>query len=230
VAATGATVAVTLAAVSPEDRALAVAVRGLMVAVPAAVGLYALHRGQADRFARLLIATALLLSVTTLAQSSDALLHGIGRVSVWVVEALIVYLLLGFPFGRLTARVDRILFGAIVAVDGLLYLPTALAIAHFPEPSPWDRCGERCPRNPFAVTSEPAFVDSLVRPAREVLTVLVFLAVAVVLADRLRRARPLERRTLVPVVGAAGIRVVAIAAYFIARDNGPLSLAAEALG
>ena len=49
--------------------------------------------------------------------------------------------------------------------------------------------------------SEPAFVEDVVRPLREVLTVALFAAVAVRLAQRIRGATQLTRRTLAPVLG-----------------------------
>ena len=56
--------------------------------------------------------------------------------SVWVVEPLIVYLLLAFPFGRLAGRAERVVFQAAVAVAAVLYLAPTLLTARFPEPVP----------------------------------------------------------------------------------------------
>ena len=49
-------------------------------------------------------------------------------------------------------------------------------------------------------------VDSLVRPVREVLTVLLFVAVTLRLTQRIRRASPPMRRTLTPLLVVAAIR------------------------
>ena len=65
----------------------------------------------------------------------------------------------------------------------------------------------------------PAFVADLVRPLREVLSALVFLGVAVILAQRTYRAGPLLRRMLVPVLAMAIFRGVALAAYDAARGS-----------
>ena len=60
---------------------------------------------------------------------------------------------------------------------------------HYPEPAPWSTCGIDCPPNAFAIGhTTPAFVEDVVRPLREVLSALVFLAVAVILAQRTYRA------------------------------------------
>ena len=48
-------------------------------------------------------------------------------------------------------------------------------------------CSAGCPDNPFMVlASEPAFLDDVLRPLREVITVLLFAAVGVRLVLRLR--------------------------------------------
>jgi hypothetical protein len=49
---------------------------------------------------------------------------------------------------------------ATVLLVGLLYLPTALVVQHYPEPVPWSTCGTDCPPNAFAIThTTPAFVE-----------------------------------------------------------------------
>jgi signal transduction histidine kinase len=224
-----ATVGFTLAAAPPGDRALAAVVRGLIVAVPAGVGHAALRRRPGDRFALLLLASVLLQSLTTAAVSDDSVPYSIGRIAVWLVEPVLVYLLLAFPSGRLMSSSDRVAFGAVVAVDALLYLPTAFVVDHFPEPSPWGTCGTACPPNAFAFAAEPAFVGDVVQPLREGLTVVVFLAVAAVIAGRMLRSAPLGRRALAPVLATATIRMVALAAYDVARGGGQPSALPERL-
>ena len=46
----------------------------------------------------------------SLAESDDATLYSVGRVAVWLVDPALIYLMLAFPCGRLTARADRRLF------------------------------------------------------------------------------------------------------------------------
>jgi signal transduction histidine kinase len=219
-----ATVAFALAASPPGRRLEAAVVHALMVAVPAGVAVAVLRRRPGDRFALLLLAAAMLLSITTLAVSDDGVLYSLGRTTVWLVEPMLVYLLLAFPSGRLTAGVDRAVFGAILLVAGLLYLPTILVVAHFPEPAPWTTCDVSCPANAFALTSsEPAIVEDVVRPLREALTVLTFLAVAAILARRLVRSVPLGRRAFAPVLATAAFRPVVLGAYDLARADGQVS-------
>jgi signal transduction histidine kinase len=228
---TVATLVYGLAAASEPDRVTSVVVHTLTVAVPAAVAVGVLRRRRGDRFAAVLLVATALLAVTALSLSSDSLLHSIGRVSVWVVEPLIVYLLLAFPFGRLPGRAERALFRFAVAVAALLFVGSSLFTDGFPEPAPWDTCGTACPDNAFMVTrSEPGVIADVVRPVREVLTVLVFLAVTALLARRMRGALPLARRVLAPVVLTALTRTLAIAVYEYARRNGTVGTGAEILG
>jgi len=226
-----ATLAFGLAAAGPNDRLTAVLVHTAVVAVTAAVAVGVLRRRPRDRFAALLLVASGLLALTTLALSDESLLHSVGRVSVWVVEPMIVYLLLAFPFGRLAGRAERAVFGSAVAVAAVLFVGSALLTAGYPEPVPWDTCGADCPGNAFMLTgSEPAFVADIVRPVREVLTVLVFLAVAGLLVRRMRRAATLGRRILTPVVVTALIRAITIAVYERARTGGTVDPGVESLG
>jgi signal transduction histidine kinase len=220
-----------LAAATEPDRVTSVVVHTLTVAVPAAVAVGVLRRRPGDRVAALLLVATALLAVTTLSLSSHSLLHSIGRVSVWVVEPLIVYLLLAFPFGRLRGRAERALCRIAAAVAAVLFVLPTLFTHGFPEPVPWDTCGASCPGNAFMVTgSEPGLIADVVRPVREVLTALVFVAVAALLARRMRTAAPLGRRVLAPVVVTAVIRAITIAVYEYARRNGNVGEGIETLG
>jgi signal transduction histidine kinase len=207
---TGVSVAVTAAGVDSPQVELAAVGRALVVAVPVAVGCYAWHRRPDERFGLLLIAAGFGWFLTTLAESDDSLLYSIGRVAGWLVELEIVYLVLSFPSGRLPARVDRLLVGSVAGLVAILYLPTALLDESYPLPAPYTSCQSDCPENAFFVLdSEPGFVDAVVRPLREVLTVLVLVAVTARLAVRVRGATPLMRRTLSPVL------VLAVARFFV---------------
>jgi signal transduction histidine kinase len=226
-----ATAAYAYAAAAADVRAQTAATRLAIVGVPAVVALLQLHRRPADRFARLLLGAAFALSLTTLAVSGDAVPYSVGRTLVWAVEPGLVYLLLAYPSGRLRTTGDRRVVWAIVAVAGLMYIPTALLVDHFPEPSPWGTCGTACPPNALAVTaSAPAFVEDLVRPLREALTAGLFLVVAAMLAVRAWRAVPLGRWALAPVVATALARAVTLGAYNEMRRGGSVSPAGEALG
>ena len=227
----GGVVAISLVGAPPDERVTTAAVFGLLVAAPILVGLGAWRMHADDRFARLLVVAGATFSLTALSQSGNDVLYSVGRIAGWLVVPVLLFLMLSFPSGRLTARRDRRLITAVGALALTLYLPTALIVRHFPEPSPWARCGVDCPENAFAVVHvDPGFVDNIIRPGREVLIVIALIAVAAVLADRTRRSGPLLRRAITPVLVVAGVQVVAFAAYQWSRRSGTVPATVDLLG
>ena len=213
-------VAAAIAATSdlPTNPTAAAIARALMVAVPISVGLYAWHRRPDERFGPVLVAAGFGWFLTTLAESGDSLVYSIGRVSGWVVEIGLVWLILSFPSGRLTERVDRMLVQATAALVVLLYLPTALLADDYAVPAPYTSCSSDCPDNAFLLfSSEPAVVDAFFVPVRELLTLIIFVAVIMRLSRRVTGASPLMRRTLTPVLLVAGARLLLVAVGVGAR-------------
>src|SRR5215207_9065929 len=100
VVASGLGVAIALSAPPFEHRVAGAIARGLMIAVPVAVGLGAWAWRRTDRFAPLLVVVGLLSLLPALAESSNGLLYSIGRVAIWLVEPVVVYLILAYPSGR----------------------------------------------------------------------------------------------------------------------------------
>lgn len=189
------------------------------------LGLSDLLRARDSRFARAVVAAGALWSLSALATSSEPNTYSVGRVSYWLVNVALVYLLLSYPSGRLTERLDRALCAAILIVV-MLYLPTALIAEHFPNPSVWSLCASDCPSNEFALGhSTPALVTDLVVPLREVLTVAVFLAVPAAVWRHQQRAGPLLRRMYLPIVVIAGLQVVTFGVFFAVRHAAPTSSA-----
>ena len=202
--------------------------RVLTVAAPLGVGLFALQRPPFVRFGTLLFIAGLVWFVTTLANSDNATLYSIGRVAYWVFEPLLMYLLLAFPTGRVERRLDRGLVWIAVLLVLVLYLPTVLLVERYPVPAPLTSCDAGCPENAFMVSgSEPAVIEDLVRPLRELLTVALFAMVAVRLAQRLRAATRLTRRALAPVLGVACFRCAAFSGALVGRRVAPESIVLE---
>jgi signal transduction histidine kinase len=227
----GIVVAVTLARAPPDERVIAAVVFGLLVGAPMLVGLVAWDVHPDDRFARLLIAAGAVFSLTALSQSGDSVLYSVGRVAVWAVVPILLYLMLAFPSGRLAARRDRRLMIGIAALVATLYLPSALIVDHYPEPSPFARCDVDCPDNAFALLPvDQALAEDVMRPLREVLAVLAVLAVAAVLVDRTRRSGPMLRRATAPVLVVAVVQVAAFAAYQWSRRAGSVPETVDLLG
>ncbi len=225
------TVAVALTGAPPDERVTAAVVFGLLVAAPMTVGLVAWDVHPDDRFARLLLGVGAIFSLTVLAQTSNSVLYSVGRVAVWLVIPMLLYLMLAFPSGRLVSRLDRRVMAAVAALAATLYFPTALIVPHYPEPSPWAVCGVDCPANAFAVLEvDPSFAEDVIQPVREILIVAAVLVVAVILAHRRRHSGPMLRRALTPVVVVAVVQVAAFAAYQWSRRGGAVPETVELLG
>ncbi|MEZ0291090.1 MAG: hypothetical protein ACAH82_01045, partial [Solirubrobacteraceae bacterium] len=215
------TVAVTLSGADGEAPWAEAAARALMVGAPLGVGAYALRRPPFARFGVLLVAAGFAWFLTTLAGSDDPLVYSIGRVASWLGEPLLVALMLAFPTGRLETRVDRLLVGTLVVLVATLYLPTALLVEQYPVPVPWTSCDAGCPHNALMVaSSEPAVIEDLIRPLRELLTVVVLTAVTARLALRLHAATRLRRRVLAPVLAVACLHYGIYAIALVLRRAG----------
>ena len=169
-----------------ENAWLEVSARALTVAAPIGVGIFALHRPPFERFGTLLIVAGCVWFLTTLTTAGDATVYSFGRLAQWGFEPALMYCLLAFPTGRLESRFD---LGAgrgrgarpCCSSD----LPTALLVERYPVPAPWVGCVAGCPANAFMISgSEPAFIADVVRPLREVLTIVLFAAASVRLATR----------------------------------------------
>jgi signal transduction histidine kinase len=199
------------------------------VAVPVALGCAQLARRPDDRFGLLLVLTGLLWSTTALAESPDAVLYSAGRVLAWLSDLMVIVLLLTFPSGRLRTGAERRLFRALLALFALGYLPTALLFDQYPLPTPYTTCTEGCPGNAFAIVSWPV-VDEVLRPLREVATVVLYGAVLAVLVRRSRTSGRLLTVARGPVLLMAAFRTVALAVYFAARHARVTGDALETIG
>ena len=204
----------------PHELALAER-QALTVTTPIAVGLYAWREGTHARFGRLLVLAGGAWFLAGLSSSSNELVYSIGRVAGWTVEAGLIYLILAFPSGRLTTTVDRRLALATGLLVVLLFLPTALIVESYPSITLFATCSGDCPQNAFMLLdSEPAWLDSVLIPLRELLASLLFIAVVVRLGQRIHRATRLMRRTLLPVLVVAMIRTLTIVIAFGLRRAG----------
>jgi hypothetical protein len=107
-------------------------------------------------------------------------------------------------------------------------VPTALIAASFPTPAQWTACVSDCPQNAFMLLgAEPAFLDAIVIPVREVLAVIVLLAIPVRLMHRVAHATPLMRRTLTPVPLLSAIATAGLALGLVIRRANAESAAAH---
>ena len=184
-------------------------VRGMIAAIPIAVGLGVWAGRPNERFGMLLVGTGTVLAVSTLAELDDELAYTIGTMAGWLVEVLFLYLILSFPTGRLPERIDRVIFTVVAVVALAVFVPRLLLATHFELPSPYTTCVDGCPPNAFALfDSEPAVVDMVIRPLSALLAIAVMVAVLMRLSERIRGASPLARRVLLPLLVIAAARVV----------------------
>jgi signal transduction histidine kinase len=179
--------------------------------------------GRERHFARALTIAAVLWSLSALAASPEPLAYSIGRVSQWCADLAIAYLLLSYPSGRLEGATERGLFTCAALVMGVLFLPTAL-VADFPHPSLWSMCTSACPPNVLSLAhSPPVIVRDGVVPLREILTVLVFTAIATTLVSKARRAGALLGQLYTPIAALAVLQTVLFGLYFPLRALTPHS-------
>src|SRR3954451_14331386 len=193
-----------------------VVLNALSIALPIAVGAVAWRRPSTTGFGLLLVALGAAYFLVTLSTSRTDVVYSVGRVAGFVVSLLIVYVILAFPTGRLESRRAPVVVAAMLLVLVALFLPLVPLTRSFPAPFPWGGCDAGCPANAFFAGTEPGFVDAALS-LRELLTVVLFASAAVVVAARIRAASRLERRMLVPVLGAGAVWLAAIAALFAGR-------------
>ncbi len=216
--ATSATVA--LANTGAPNRGVWATISAFTVAALLGVGLYAWVRRGEGRFGQVLFLTGLCWFLVTLANSDVDALYSIGRVAGWVFEVVLAYALVSYPTGRLDSRAARLVILGAALLVGLLYLPTVPISNQYPLPTLFGSCTSHCPANSFYAGSEPDFLDAVVRPLREVLTVVVYLSVIALLSLRMRAASHNLRRSLLPVLGAAVLRFAAAGAFVGLRRGG----------
>lgn len=223
-------VRVTAGASSGEALAQGI-VRGVMAAIPFAVALYACRQPASARFGRLLLAQSIVWALALLSSSSIPVVYSAGRVCAWINEAMLVYVLLAFPSGRLTNKFDRALVGITAMTIAMLYLPTALLVHNYPVPVWFASCQHGCPHNAFMVSStQPGIVGGFIQPLRETISVVAFMLVAVRLMGRLRGATAPARRSIAPVLATAAFRFVVLGLFLATRRAAPASDAVRVEG
>ena len=222
--------AIALSNPTATDRATIAVCSVMLTAVPVGVGIYAWGREPRNRFGALLVATGFLWGLTSLSASDHDVVYSIGRVSLWVAEVALLYTMLAYPTGRLRRQAERAVVVAIGLLVITLYIPTIFISEQYVLPFPLTTCTADCPTNAFMLTgSEPAFLGE-VEYLRDVLAVLLFTTALSILALRIRRATPLMRPVLVPVLAMAIVRLGAVAVYQLAASNYPDSPFTEVVG
>ena len=214
-----------------NEAGLAAVGRSLVIAVPVAVGLWAWHTRPDERFGPLLVGAGFAWFFITLAESDNDIVYSSGRVAVWLVEPVLIYLVLAFPAGRITELWARRTMAFSIAMVALLFVPTAFLVESYPLPSPYTLCSEGCPPNAFMLTStQPGFTTEVIQPVREIIAALVFAFVIYLLARRLSGSTRLMRKALAPVLAIAIFRAALFVAYIPLRRVAEGTTGMEVLG
>ncbi len=178
--------------------------RGVIVAAPLAVGLYALRRPASARFGAVLVVAGAVLFISTLAESGADLPYTIGRIGGWWIEVVLAYLILAFPSGRLREPIDRRLVQALALVALVLFMPRLFLTDTFELPSPYTSCTEGCPSSALQIVDASGFVDGVLRPLGAAATFAGLLAVLVRITLQMHAATPVSRRLLLPMAAFGG--------------------------
>jgi signal transduction histidine kinase len=226
-----AALAVLTASGATTDKLGRFALHAAVVAAPVATGLFAARHRGSERFGRMLILAALFWSLAVLSESSDSVLYSTGRVAAWFIFPILVYMMLAFPYGRLTTARDRLLFRWVVAVIAVLYVGSALVVEHYPTPTPWASCSTDCPPNAFMLLdSEPEFAGVLLGPVRDGLAALLLAGVTVSLAARMRGPSAIWKVTSAPLVAVSIVVTAVLTAFIVLRRIAPDADAVEVMG
>ena len=135
----------------------------------------------------------------------------------WLIFPVLIYLILAYPDGRPAPGIDRRLFAGVTALIAVLFVGSALFVESYPAQTPWASCDADCPANAFFVLdAEPAFMDAVVTPVRELLGIVLLLAVAASRIARYRAASPLQRRIIGPTVFVSAVSLATAVA--VPRD------------
>ena len=175
-----------------------------------AVALAVRARDPRRPMATLLFALAALLAIhPALGASSNPYLFTLARAARMASELMLVWVMLAFPSGRLSARVDRWLLVSMAAGVLLLWLPINLFTTQFPIGGPVLACEGECPRNVLFVGDLPNVAQALAIAFRTV-AALLLLGAALRLLQRLWLASALMRRMLAPVLLVFVLRTLSL--------------------
>jgi signal transduction histidine kinase len=134
-----------------------------------------------------------------------------------ISSIVLAHIVVAFPTGRLVDRLDRLLVRAIYVY---FFGFGTLRLVRF---EPNYACDPYCPRNPFAIWPDEAFIEALDRVTPFVVPVVGLLVIAAVVRHW-RRSSAVRRRALVPVLVALPAALAVNTAFFFALsyDLGPV--------
>ena len=173
----------------------------------AATGLIAWARRPENNTGRLLLAVSFTWFLALLGTANDAVVSTIGQAGQSLVLAAFVHLVLAYPAGRLSTRVDRV----IVASGYALALGANVLMLMF-EPHP--ACA-KCTTNVLLVADRPGLGRAL-DAATNVAAATLIAVVVGLLVVRYRASTPVARRVFRPIGLTGAVALALLAAGFAA--------------
>jgi signal transduction histidine kinase len=166
-------------------------------------GLVAWRQRRGNRLGPVMVFIGFAWFATFLTDAHDAVLFTVGYAVQSVYLVGFGYLIVSFPSGRLTGRLERGVLWSAVAVKTVVQLATML-----PADSGAVLCGP-CPANLLEVGRNDRLANWLFQ-AQRLAGLALAVAVVVLLIGRWRRAGAAERRAVAPVLWAGGATFVAV--------------------
>jgi signal transduction histidine kinase len=186
-------------------------------------GLFAWWRRPANRTGALMTATGFAWFLQAMTASGNEWIFVAGFVLNPLSYGLLIHMLVGFPEGRLTTRLQR----RVMALVWFVVTVMQVAIVPFIDPHDFPDCG-KCPDNALLVAGNKTVADAIVG-LQTLLAVVALLGVVVVLVRRYRATPAAQRRTLGPVLWAGGAGMVATAVQLSVSATGVKEGVAEAV-
>jgi signal transduction histidine kinase len=203
--------------------------RGLTVASAVWVGCYMGARRPKLRFAGLLIASGFVFGLGTLVASADPRVFALGRIVIALLWALLFYLFLSFPAGRIEGRTAQWAMIAMLVMTALLWVPIVLLAHRLPLGGVFVNCRGACPPNGLMVVSGSQAVGDGFSTAADVWNVVILVVGAILVAGRLRGGSRLVRRALAPPL-LAMCALLAITALRVALSHAGVAAGVAAAG
>jgi signal transduction histidine kinase len=166
-------------------------------------GLIAWRQRPGNRLGPVMVFIGFAWFATFLTDAHDAVLFTVGYAVQSVYLVGFGYLIVSFPSGRLTGRLERGVLWSAVAVTTVVQLAVML-----PADSGAVLCGP-CPANLLEVGRNDGLANWLLR-AQRLAGLALAVAVVMLLIGRWRRAGAAERRAVAPVLWAGGATFVAV--------------------
>src|SRR3954447_13597062 len=191
------------------------AIKGFLVAMYLAVGLYTWWHRPRSRLGALVSAVAFIYAVTSLAASKDPLAFTAGRVTVAALTVYFVYLFLCFPRDRLSSSFERRFVVVFAAASAGVWAVVLALVRTLPRGGAFSDCTQHCPENPLRLVDASHNVTQAINLTANGLTAAGLLMLIVLLLRKASSPGHLRRRAVTPLLYAATLFVASFASYSV---------------